>query len=236
MVREAKRERNATFVVALGGVTCSFKREIKPGQGFEIWTRVLSWDRKWLYLVSHVVEKGKVGPTGYMLQPWKRWVSKGEGKTGMEEEKEEDKVEREGERVHPAILATSIAKYVFKEGRLTIAPETVLRGCDLLTARPSTGLDSPPAATASPAIESTSVEVAAATAVTATMDTLTSSSNAEQVIEAALKPQIDGEEVWDWEKIEAERVRGMKVAEHMAGLDGLFTEFTGNRTAALGEY
>jgi hypothetical protein len=31
----------------LGGVSCTFRREIKPLQRFEIWTRVLCWDEKW---------------------------------------------------------------------------------------------------------------------------------------------------------------------------------------------
>jgi hypothetical protein len=46
------------YFVALGAVSCFFQRQIEPFQAFEIWTRVLSWDRKWLYLVSHIVEKG----------------------------------------------------------------------------------------------------------------------------------------------------------------------------------
>ena len=224
--KQAKTERNAKFFVALGGVTCTFKKEIKPYQGFEIWTRILSWDRKWLYLVSHVVEKGKVKPKGYVLQPWRRWI----GKKVIEEKRI---VNPEEERnPHPAIFATSIAKYVFKEGRLTVPPETVLLGCDLLPSKPPS-LETPPT-TASPAIETTSIEVTAATAAAAAVDTLTPS-NAEQDLEAALIPRANGE-VWDWWKIEDERARGMRVAGHMAGLDGLFMEFTADTGSALGEY
>ena len=42
--------------VNLGAVHCSFRREIKPFQPYEIWTRTLSWDRKWFYMVSYFVE------------------------------------------------------------------------------------------------------------------------------------------------------------------------------------
>jgi hypothetical protein len=46
------------FNVMLGGVQCSFKKEIAPYAGYEMWSRILSWDRKWLYIVTHFVEKG----------------------------------------------------------------------------------------------------------------------------------------------------------------------------------
>ncbi|KAI2630135.1 capsule polysaccharide biosynthesis protein [Xylaria nigripes] len=52
------RAARGNFGVMLGGVQCSFKREIKPYQRYEMWSRVLSWDRKWMYLVTHYVEKG----------------------------------------------------------------------------------------------------------------------------------------------------------------------------------
>ncbi|KAL3429418.1 hypothetical protein BDV09DRAFT_200631 [Aspergillus tetrazonus] len=38
--------KNRSLDVALGGVSCFFKREIKALQAFEIWSRVLSWDEK----------------------------------------------------------------------------------------------------------------------------------------------------------------------------------------------
>lgn len=34
------------YGVALGGVSCFFQRQIEPLQQFEIYTRVLAWDRK----------------------------------------------------------------------------------------------------------------------------------------------------------------------------------------------
>lgn len=49
--------RKESFTIKLGGVTCTFKREIKPYQRYEMWTRVLSWDAKWLYTITHFVRK-----------------------------------------------------------------------------------------------------------------------------------------------------------------------------------
>ncbi|KAG8626127.1 hypothetical protein KVT40_006528 [Elsinoe batatas] len=59
------------YIIALGGVACIFRKEIAPLSRFEIWTRLLAWDEKWIYTVSHVVKAGAVRPRGYALQPWK---------------------------------------------------------------------------------------------------------------------------------------------------------------------
>merc|ERR1711939_591646 len=61
------RNMKGSYNVALGAVSCFFQRQIEPFQAFEVWTRVLSWDRKWLYLVSHVVKKGVIKPNSYVL-------------------------------------------------------------------------------------------------------------------------------------------------------------------------
>lgn len=34
--------------IMLGGVACSFKREIGIYEGYEMWSRILCWDRKWI--------------------------------------------------------------------------------------------------------------------------------------------------------------------------------------------
>ncbi|KAL4964541.1 uncharacterized protein BDV14DRAFT_190202 [Aspergillus stella-maris] len=38
--------------IALGSVFCSFKREIKPYTKYEVESRVLGWDAKWMYILS----------------------------------------------------------------------------------------------------------------------------------------------------------------------------------------
>ncbi|KAK1711606.1 capsule polysaccharide biosynthesis protein [Colletotrichum acutatum] len=47
--------------VLLAGTSCTFKKEIKPGAAFDMQSRVLTWDKKWLYIVTHFVEKRKEG-------------------------------------------------------------------------------------------------------------------------------------------------------------------------------
>lgn len=108
------------FGVSLGAVHCSFKKEIKPYQKYELWTRVLSWDRKWLYLVTHFVEAGAVKP--------KSWDAQGFGLT-----RSKDGVPEEWQK---KIFATAVSKYVWKMGRLTVHPAIVIESSGLLPERP----------------------------------------------------------------------------------------------------
>lgn len=101
-----KNEKERSLNIALGGVSCVFKREIKPFQRFEIWSRVLAWDEKWLYIVSYFVLPG----------------------TGKAALKSLHDGAKKGKEFDPnnAILASSLSRYVFKDGRITIRPEDAL--------------------------------------------------------------------------------------------------------------
>lgn len=43
----------------LGSVYCSFRRPLAPYEPYQVHSRVLSWDRKWLYILSWFSRKGK---------------------------------------------------------------------------------------------------------------------------------------------------------------------------------
>jgi len=203
-------------------VSVNFKREIRPYEGFEVWTRVLTWDDKWLFIVGHFVRKGVVEPKGYLLQPWRK-VKGTEGKA--------HNVDSKG--LHPHIFATGIAKYVFKKGRLTIPPERVLRASELLPPRPtdSETPPPPPPPSTTPDPETTSNDIA----ITSAAATLTPD-NADELIAASLMPNNAECEDWTWERVERERKRGMKIAELYNGLEALNGEFTGEEQPALGRY
>ncbi|GLA41776.1 hypothetical protein AnigIFM63309_009882 [Aspergillus niger] len=96
--------------IALGSTACVFKREIKPYQAYEIHTRVLSWDEKWVYFVSHFVKTGGKKDKGEVVF--------GGSATGVKDEK--------------CILASAVTRYVFKKGRISVSPETVLSRAGLL--------------------------------------------------------------------------------------------------------
>ncbi|KAI0451156.1 capsule polysaccharide biosynthesis protein [Xylaria acuta] len=103
---DPSRPAKGTFGVVLGAAQCSFKKELKPYQRFEMWSRVLSWDRKWMYIVTHYVEKGAVTP-GSRPEDWEK-------------------------KIH----ASAVSKYVFKIGRLTVHPAILIAASKLLPERP----------------------------------------------------------------------------------------------------
>lgn len=143
-------DNSGRVIVALGSVACSFKRELAPNEEFEIWTRVLSWDHKWMYLVSHMVKAGTVQPDGYSLQSWKTSgrggffeklfgirrragrKPKSTGTNGVLKELEQEKKEE----WQKGIFASSISKYVVKRGRRTVPPEVVWNRSSLLPPKP----------------------------------------------------------------------------------------------------
>ena len=222
------------FGIMLGAVHCSFRREIKPLQGYEIWSRLLTWDRKWLYVINHFVERDAVQPQGYTLQPWRRIQKK-----KQEREKSNGQVDRQasvnGKESPPApskVFASSIAKYVFKAGRRTIPPIQFLEAGGLVPPKPS-DVDTPsyPPTPSSNLPDTTSHEPALAE----TLQRL-SSSYADEVIDQSLKPNGTEDDIWDWQRVEDERARGMKIAEMFNGLDALEGEFRGGDDMALGLY
>ncbi|OCL07843.1 hypothetical protein AOQ84DRAFT_439965 [Glonium stellatum] len=196
-----------SHLVALGAVSCHFRREIAPYEKFEIWTRLLCWDRKWMYIVSHLVKPGVVRPRHYTLQPWRQGQKETEG-GGVNGKEEDEEVRRE--KLKKAVFASSIAKYVVKKGRLTIPPERVLMSADMLPSKPENWGEK---------------------AGNSMLNTRLSS----ETVEDAVLPAVNGSE-WTWDKIEAERLRGLRFAEMFAGLDGLHEEFDGGKDGVLGEF
>lgn len=108
--------------IMLGSVACSFKREIGAYRPYEMWSRILCWDRKWAYIVTHFVPKGVAKPTEW-LDP---------GFTGCRVRRGTDASSGWESKIH----ATAISKYVFKLGRLTIHPAVVFEESGLLPERP----------------------------------------------------------------------------------------------------
>ena len=120
-----------SFGIGLGAVFCSFRREIAPLQGYEMWSRILAWDRKWLYIITHFVVKGKVKPTS--------WDGKKVGPTRPKIVRSEDGKEVKDEDWSKYIFATAISKYVFKLGRFTVHPALVIEAGGFLPERPGEG-------------------------------------------------------------------------------------------------
>ncbi|PWY83606.1 hypothetical protein BO70DRAFT_428870 [Aspergillus heteromorphus CBS 117.55] len=104
------------IIVILGGVQCVFRKEISPYQAYDIWTRVFSWDEKWMYVVSHFVVPG---------------VFRGRGRgRGRGEEDGDGSEGKEGAK--KSVFATCVSRVVFKQGRVTVPPGRMLGECGLL--------------------------------------------------------------------------------------------------------
>ncbi|KAH7358754.1 hypothetical protein B0T11DRAFT_330512 [Plectosphaerella cucumerina] len=117
------KPRRGRFGIMLGAVHCSFRREILGYRGYEMWTRVLAWDRKWLYMVTHFVPKGVARPAEYLDTRFGKLRTRTGGADANTVWKS---------KIH----ATAVSKYVFKLGRWTVHPAHILEGSELLPERP----------------------------------------------------------------------------------------------------
>lgn len=215
-------EAKGKYVVALGAVSCFFQRQVEPLQAFEIYTRVLSWDRKWLYMVSHIVQKGKIKPDSYVLQPWKNRKG-GQQKTKAGEED-----------LSKYIFATSVARYVFKKGRLTINPEIVLERSRLLPARPA-GVGFPPRAEAGESqLDPTATPFNPATPAANLGESAVLVGDELESKLQGVPSQATDDDAWTWDDMEKERLRGLELAGHFDALNACHGELRAGDV--LGKY
>ncbi|PMD45805.1 hypothetical protein L207DRAFT_410181, partial [Hyaloscypha variabilis F] len=119
------------FGLALGAVSCSFKRELKPYETYELWSRILTWDEKWIYIVTHFVRKGAVLPRKYTLYPQ-------QNSTEEDFKRRDSTSSVDSLEGNEAVVATALSKCVFKQGRRTVSPALMLRESGLL---PTKSLD-----------------------------------------------------------------------------------------------
>ncbi|KAG9250818.1 uncharacterized protein F5Z01DRAFT_340805 [Emericellopsis atlantica] len=104
----------------VGNVACSFRREIKPYRPYETWTRIASWDEKWIYMVTHFVEKRTDRPARCALLP--------ETKTVLDEKP----TVSEGQKGDRIVFASAVTQFVCKKGRMTVPPARALAECGLI--------------------------------------------------------------------------------------------------------
>lgn len=197
-----------------------------------MWTRVLSWDRKWVYIVTHFVRKDAVKPKQFSIYP---------------RQKNKDPGTRSVDKAEEAIIASALSKVVFKKGRMTIPPEVMLQASCLLPPRPANLAPLQTDFHAASARKNVSQEI---------FDIpFRFFENLDLVWEAARNALIPEPEVerhqtrddspdgtmaehtnsWTVESVEKERLRGLEVANKLAGLEGLSHEFTAEADA-LGKH
>jgi len=194
--KEGKRApKKKPVIIVLGSVYCSFKREIKPFELYEMHSKVISWDKKWMYILTCFMRPAR----------------------GANGEKE--------------LLATALSKYVVKKGRLTVAPERILRLGGFLPTPPegSQAKDAPVDSSAEASAIATPASGEGITATGGVDGSLVREVlklNDDQIPE---KETLDEQkntnsdswspEEWTWERIEQERLRGLGVVEGYINLD-----------------
>lgn len=123
MAKLQKQEKKKSVMPVLGGTSASFRRAIPPLGKYDIVTRVLCWDEKWIYLVTWFVKAGS------MAKGQKRHFESGYGMNGSA------KLEgSEPAPVYKNIYATTISKYVIKAGSVTVPPERLMVASGLIPA------------------------------------------------------------------------------------------------------
>jgi hypothetical protein len=163
-----------------------------------MWTKVLSWDQKWFYLVTHFVKKGaKINPSDITLYPKQRRNLSDDSAPSSRRGSDTSTTDGKG-----AVAATAVSKIVFKDGRKTILPNTMLELSGLMPQRN----------------QEKAVEL---------------DDSYKDLANQSRRPSSD-ESGWSWEKMEAERLRGLEVAQHLAEQTGMENEFT--HDVALGRH
>ncbi|KAL9578637.1 MAG: hypothetical protein Q9203_007024 [Teloschistes exilis] len=202
-----------------------------------MWTRVLCWDRKWLYVVTHFVERGAVRPRGFAFQPWKNKTDRAKEATSIAEDKEKERgKEGKSSAKKPLFFAIAVAKYVCKRGRLTIPPELVLRNSGLLPPKPQ---EQPTPATPQPeekTADSPSLAPQGEKDATTALPPIADLATAPTPTAGDAATQAGAGEEWTWHRIETERQRGMAIMEAWNRTEALDEAFGGSEAVALGEF
>ena len=204
-----------------------------------MWTRVLSWDQKWVYVVTHFVQKNaKIEPDECTLYSQQNSANnnpnsspRGSISDGMPRSRRRSlsrasSSSASSPKTKSAICASALSKLVFKNGRITIAPEVMLHAAGLLPPKPKE-----PVAVQKKHLAEVQMKDAVEDGVP--------KKEAVYVLE-----QIDGSDdegllgkghgfgfdemklqEWEWERIETERKRGLKIAHHLDKQSALEDEF-----------
>ncbi|EXJ86293.1 hypothetical protein A1O1_06663 [Capronia coronata CBS 617.96] len=132
--------KRSNFTVALGGVSCTFRKELLPYETYDMWTRILSWDEKWMYLVTHFVKRShNIQPRVSSLYPQQNSSSQ-DGVPFTDDRRDSAfsiKTTITDSTCGPAsapITASALSKIVFKNGRVTIPAREMLEASNLLPA------------------------------------------------------------------------------------------------------
>ncbi|KAJ5708740.1 hypothetical protein N7488_008541 [Penicillium malachiteum] len=110
----------------LAGVQCIFRQPISPGQKYDIITRIVAWDDKSFYLLSHFVKKDSFVPS--QLSDKSRLSSARSLPANENLQTDDD----HGNESRKQVLALALARMVLKSGQETVVPSLFFQDCGLL--------------------------------------------------------------------------------------------------------
>ncbi|KAL4809435.1 hypothetical protein BDV18DRAFT_150841 [Aspergillus unguis] len=183
-----------SIYIALGSVFCTFKREIKPYTKYEIESRVLAWDQKWMYILS------------FFLKP----ASKKGGKRTLYATAVSKYVVKKGRLTIPP------ERVLRASGFLPERPAGSGTAALTTDSGDTSGTDTPAGITAT----ASGVDGSLVREVLKMQD---SEIPAEEQLQAE-KSSNAQDSNWTWQQIEEERQRGMAVLEGFCGLDARLLE------------
>ncbi|KAI1614719.1 hypothetical protein EDD37DRAFT_410561 [Exophiala viscosa] len=198
--------------VILGSVHTSFHREIKPYERYEVRSRVLGWDKKWIVIGSWFIRPARKGKEEVVLASSlsKYVVKKGRFTVAPERclttagwlpAKPENSKSRAGQQANSSEGSEKATQMSTTESY------TVPSGVDTP--------DGLPAPVPEQAVEAT-------TAIVEKLESLAEKTSRQQVdASEPLMPltALDKAGEWDWHHVEMERVRGLRIAENWLALD-----------------
>ncbi|KAF8426541.1 hypothetical protein EV426DRAFT_530250 [Tirmania nivea] len=200
--------------VALAGVVALFRREIKPFEKYEMRSRVLSWDGKWIWVVSHFVKCGSNGKDHDMSKRiYASCLSKYVCKEGRKTVPPEQVLTESG-LLPPRPEGIPAPDY----GNTANTPSEGVSGtCSPYPAAVAAGGAGGPTSSTPDLVHISGSTLSVA------------SSRYDNILDKMLEKSLAAnaeEEVglWTWQRIERERKRGMEVAKGMLLLDKLDAE------------
>ncbi|EPS40130.1 hypothetical protein H072_6067 [Dactylellina haptotyla CBS 200.50] len=224
-LRLRRQRGDKPLYVALGGVASLFRREIKPFEKYEVWSRVLSWDDKWFWVVSHFVSaKGDPKQNGrrkIYASSLSKYVFKVERKT---------------------IPPTEVLE---ESGLLPKRPQSVTPPERPEISRPAGLMESADLIVKTevlhPHLQHMDADSNAGSDVGSSLPVILTNGSREDSLAAEEEELEMIEKItnWDWDTVERLRKQGLRTAHNMLGLDALEGEFekgnerVGNR---VGEY
>lgn len=189
--------------IALGGTYCSFKREIKPLERYDLKSYVAAWDEKWMYIVTCFLKREKKkgdGPTVAAIGVTKYCIKKGR-------------------------LTVPIERVLRASGFLPARPDSAAAAAAPAAGSVAALAETDMSSTATPRtqdglVDTTLDEVKLVEEVSKLGD------HAPEVLQKLQKENAASwtEEEWSWERIEEQRKKGLEMVHGFISLDNMLHE------------